>query len=240
MSVDTMTSPAPGALRVTDDLNRESLPQTHRDPIRKVVWMNAVCSSVLAVGLVLTKKPAEYAFHPELIESAPVIIPQFVPDPTPPKEVVEQDMQDTTEPDAVAPVAPTVVVADPSKVAYAVPVSGPVVTTTDYRYVPPPPRTTSRPKPPAGPLLFRGGPSSDGGYYPKVEYPRDALLRHESGEVRLYAVVNEDGSLEKLEVNVPSGSATLDRSALQGVKKFWRWPAGGRREYIIPIEFRLQ
>jgi hypothetical protein len=37
--------------RVHDDLNRESLPQTQRDPTRKIAWTNAICATVLGVGI---------------------------------------------------------------------------------------------------------------------------------------------------------------------------------------------
>jgi len=50
--------------RVHSDLNLESLPQSNRDPNRKVWWMNSLAASVLGIGVFLTKEPAEFAFKP--------------------------------------------------------------------------------------------------------------------------------------------------------------------------------
>jgi TonB family protein len=228
-------------LRVRDDLNRESLPQTHRDPNRKVAWMNAICGSVLVVGVLLTKEPAAIAFSPQPIDTAPVVIPEFIPDNTPKVQQAEEQPDETTEPNLDTPALPTVVVADASKVTFAVEIKGPTVAAADYRYVPPPPRNppSALPKPsaPAGPQIFHGT-ETDGGTYPKGAYPIDAQRRRETGEVRIYVAVTEEGLPEKVEVRIPSGSFTLDRDAVSWVKR-WRWPKGGRREYIVPYEYRL-
>ena len=229
-------------LRVADDLNRESLPQTHRDPLRKVTWMNAVCASVLTVGILLTKKPAQLLFHPEIVDSTPVMIPEFVPDTTPQIEQPQDQVEETTEQSEPTPAVATVVVANSADVAFAVPVNGPTVLAKDFKYVPPPPRIApkSLPSRPSGPTLFTGDAKKDGGYYPKVDYPRDAMLRRETGEVRLYVVVSPDGTPEKVEVKDSSGFFSLDRVALAGVRRLWHWPPGERREYIVPIEFVIR
>lgn len=242
MSVSATAALSATAVRVHDDLNLESLPRANRDPYRKVVWANAVCGSVLVVGLALTKSPAQFMFQREEVDAAPVEVPVIAPEQQLPQTPPSKDEPpDTSEPDAPVVSTPTVVVANTQNITFAVAVSGPTVTSSDFKHVPPPPRVTPKVKPPSGPVEFRGGgPSADGGYYPKVEYPRDALLRHEQGEVRLYVAVAEDGSIEKIQVNASSGSSGLDRSALQGVKRTWRWPAGPHREFIVPIEFRLE
>lgn len=241
MSASALTGMPSSAMRVVDDLYRESLPQTHRDPLRKVTWMNAVCASVLTVGILLTKKPAEMVFHPEVIDSTPMVIPEFVPDTNPQVPQPQEQVEESTDTPADAPVIAAVVVADPSKVSFAVPVVGPTTQAVDYRYVPPPPRVEQRAAPsrPSGPTEFKGGASNDGGSYPKPEYPRDSLIRRESGLVRLYVVVSEDGGPEKVEIREPSGFFGLDRAAVACVKRYWRWPAGPRREYIVPIDFTL-
>jgi TonB family protein len=226
--------------RVQDDLNRESLPQTQRDPSRKIAWANAICATVLGVGVFFHSEVRRFEFHADMVEALPVVIPEFVPEVTPPPQ---QDIQDEDKTDQVtdAPVDPVVVAADPSKVNFAVTVNGPTVTATDFRYAPPPPRITQRPtSAPSGPTVFRGGSSTDGGSYPDAPYPRDALMRRETGEVQLYVVVAEDGTAEKVEVRISSGSPTLDRTSRAHVLKYWHWPAGPRREYLVPIEYIIR
>jgi len=167
----TVATPLPTReYQVQDDLNRESLPQSQRDPGRKLVWVNAICATVLGIGLFLRRDAKRFDFKPEMVESAPVVIPEFVPEPPPPPEQVveEEKAEEPTE----AAVVPVVVAPDASKVNFAVPVTGPTVVATDFKYAAPPPRTTQR-SGPSGPAIFRGGPSGDGGFYEKPPYPRD-------------------------------------------------------------------
>ena len=93
-----------------------------------------------------------------------------------------------------------------------------------------------------GPTIFRGGSSTDGGFYPLPSYPRDALLRKESGDVQAYVEVAEDGTPSKVEIRISSGSSTLDQTFLSQIRKLWRWPVspgGAVRQYLVPFEFRL-
>lgn len=242
MSVTAVHSLSSPSLRVTDDLNRESLPQTHYDPLRKVTWMNAVCASVLTIGILLTKKPAELLFHPEIVDNTPVAIPVFTPDNAPQIQTPQDQTEDTSEPNDPTPVVATVVAPANANVAFEVPVNGPTIVAKDFRYVPPPPRVAPKtlPSRPSGPQVFSGSARNDGGFYPKVEFPRDALLRHETGTTTLYVVVAPDGTPEKIEIKETSGSFSLDRAASSGVKRLWHWPAGERREFLVPIEFVLR
>lgn len=237
MSSTAATPMASREYRVQDDLNRESLPQTQRDPSRKIAWTNAICATVVGIGLFLRRDAQQFSFKPEMVESAPVVIPEFVPEPPQQTEqVVEEKVEEQTE----AAVVPVVVAPDASKVNFAVPVTGPTVKAADFRYAAPPPRATQRSAAPSGPTVFRGGSSNDGGFYEKPPYPRDALLRKEQGDLQLYVIVGEDGSPLEVSTRVSSGSPTLDRESVKFVKKNWRWPAGARREYLVPLEYHLQ
>lgn len=218
------------------------LPQTNRDPGRKLVWVNAICAMFLVTGIVGIKAPLALVLRPIEIEE-PTIIPVEIFKPTneaPPQTEEVQELPD----DAViteAPVLPTLVAPDPSKVAFAVPVQGPTVTAkTAALASPPPPRTVVQVKQsaPVGPVLFRPG-AGQGGYFPKPQYPRDAQLRKEQGEVQLFVEVGEDGQPTKVEVRISSGSPTLDRETLNHVRRFWRWPPGEKRQYLVPWEWRL-
>jgi protein TonB len=236
MSLTAAPPTASPEYRVQDDLNRESLPQTQRDPSRKIAWTNAICTTVLGIGLLLRREAQQFNFKPELVESAPVVIPEFVPEPP---QQDEQVVEDKAEEQPEAAVVPVVVAPDASKVNFAVPVTGPTVKAADFKYAGPPPRVTQRPTQ-SGPTVFRGGPSGDGGFYEKPPYPRDALLRKEQGDVQLFVVVGEDGTPLEVSTRVSSGSPTLDRESIKFVKRYWRWPAGPRREFYVPLEYHLQ
>lgn len=240
MSATAAAPVAHQAYRVHDDLNRESLPQTQQDPSRKLAWMNAVCATVLGVGIFFHSEAKKFEFHIDMVESLPVVIPEFVPETTPP-QVQEKVEEESSDQPTDAPAVPVVVAPANAPVNFAVTVTGPTIQATDFKYVPPPPRVTTRAaSAPSGPVVFRGGASTDGGSYPDVPYPRDALMRRETGEVQLYVVVTEDGAPEKVEVRISSGSPVLDRSSRQHVKNYWRWPAGAKREFLVPIEFVIR
>lgn len=233
----TLAAPAV-QYRVQSDLNKESLPQSNRDPQRKVWWMNAICASVLVIGFFLTKEPAEFAFQPVVIE-VPMQVEVFTPEPPPQQQPPEETPEEVVEEVEVSVIQPTVVAADPSKVAFAVEVRGPTVTSSDLRKVAPPPAFQQKPKaaPPSGPVLFRG--DSQGFYPPMSSYPAEAQKRRESGEVMLLVVVGDDGSPLEISTHSSSGSVNLDRAARDHVRRFWRWPPGSRREYHVPFLFKL-
>lgn len=236
MSLSAAAPLAPRDHRVHDDLNLESLPRSQRDPERKIAWTNAICVTVLGIGIFLRREAQQYSFKPDMVESAPVAIPVFIPEPP---QTQEEVVVDQNEPPPEAAMVPVVVAADASKVNFAVPITGPTVKAADFKYAPPPPRLTQRPTS-SGPTIFRGGASTDGGFYDQPPYPRDALLRKEQGEVQLYVVVSEDGTPAEVSVRISSGSPTLDRNSLSFVRKYWRWPAGPRREFLVPLEYHLQ
>ncbi len=236
MSLTAAPPTASREYRVQDDLNLESLPQTQRDPSRKIAWANAICATVLGIGLFLRRDAQQFNFKPELVESAPVVIPEFVPEPP---HQDEQVVEDKPEEQTEAAVVPVVVAPDPSKVNFAVPVTGPTVKATDFKYAGPPPRTTQR-SGPSGPQVIHAGDSADGGSYPQPDYPREALLRRETGSGEVYIEVDADGALTKAEIRISSGSPVLDRAALTAVRKKWKFPPGGVRTFRWPFEFTMK
>ena len=239
----TIAVPGPShSTGVQDDLNRESLPRSQRDPGRKVAWTNAVCFSVLAVGILLRQDAQQFIFRPAPVEPPPVLIQEFIPEQK--METVEQVPEDQPAEQPVdAPVIPTLVAPESAKVNFVVEVTGPTITRADISKIGPPPRETRKAAPAkTGPTLFRGDTGTDGGFYPKPTYPRDALQRRESGEVQAYVEVAEDGSTAKIEIRVSSGSRTLDRALLNQIRNLWRWPAlpgVAVRQYLVPFEFKI-
>ena len=80
----------------------------------------------------------------------------------------------------------------------------------------------------------------------KKLYPRLAKRMRKQGVVRIAFTINRNGSFSKLRIVQSSGVKSLDKAALQAVKKVGRFPAipaGIRKSvlsYIIPISYRLR
>jgi TonB family protein len=137
------------------------------------------------------------------------------------------------------PVVATVVAADASQVAFAVPVIGPV-TTMPARFAPPPP--AQLPKAPPKPTTFVPG-HGEGGSFPWPsggDYPREALEKRAQGKVMLYVVVDPNGVPSTVEVKDGSGYYVLDRASAQWVKNKWRWLPGETRLFYVPFVWQLQ
>jgi len=218
--------------RVHSDLNLESLPQSNRDPNRKVWWMNSLAASVLGIGVFLTKEPAEFAFKPVAPE-APMQIEVVQPHVEVLQQVDRQEVPDEPmEEVEVAVIQPIVVAADPSKVLFGVEVKGPTVTSADLRKVAPPPAIVQRPKASdtlSGPTIFRAG---QGGFPAFVSYPAEAQRAGAEGKVLVEVVLLEDGSPETVSIAKSSGSVLLDRIVRERVRKDGKWPPGEKQRKI--------
>lgn len=225
--------------RVHSDLNLESLPQSNRDPYRKVWWMNSLAASVLGIGIFLTKEPAEFVFRPVAPE-APMQIEVVQPQVEILKQVEPQEVaEEPVEEIEVAVIQPIVVAADPSKVAFAVEVKGPTVTSADLRKVAPPPAIVARPKAPdvaTGPIVLKFGQQG----IPRMEYPPEALRANVQGRFKLKFSVGLDGTLGEFEVLESSGASLLEREAKKHVKRFANFgPSDKPREFQLEFEFKL-
>ncbi|MGR9087204.1 MAG: energy transducer TonB [Gammaproteobacteria bacterium] len=80
---------------------------------------------------------------------------------------------------------------------------------------------------------------------PAPRYPEDARERGEQGKVLVRALIDSDGSVAELGLKRSSGYPSLDRSALDTVKK-WRFvparrgPAAVAAWVVVPISFTLE
>lgn len=80
---------------------------------------------------------------------------------------------------------------------------------------------------------------------PTPRYPEDARERGEQGKVLVRALINTDGSVAELVMRKSSGYASLDRAALDTVKK-WRFVPARRGVVtvaawvVVPITFSLE
>ncbi|MFC0204022.1 energy transducer TonB [Novosphingobium soli] len=70
-------------------------------------------------------------------------------------------------------------------------------------------------------------------------YPVEARRAHAEGTVKLWVVVGIDGHVAEIRVARSSGSAALDRAALQAVKR-WRWkPSKAGDAGLVTIPFTI-
>ena len=80
----------------------------------------------------------------------------------------------------------------------------------------------------------------------KKVYPRLAKRMRKQGVVKVAFTLSKNGALSRLRILQSSGVKSLDKAALQAVKKVGRFPAfpaGIRKHsinYIIPITYRLR
>jgi protein TonB len=111
----------------------------------------------------------------------------------------------------------------------------------------PPTGTTASSGPPAQATLPAVAPRFGAAYLhnPPPAYPAAARRLGEQGQVLLRVLVGADGAAERVEVGTGSGSARLDRAAVEAVQR-WRFvPARQGAEAVaawvtVPIHFQLE
>jgi protein TonB len=138
-----------------------------------------------------------------------VMLPADPPPVAPPKQEVAPP----------PPVAPAIVV---PKAIVSTPAPAPVVAITP---VMPTPKAgivaPSAPAAPAGPVSV-ADLSSRMISAPPPKYPMESRRRKEQGTVFLAVLVGTDGNVAEIGVSRTSGSARLDKAALEAVRR-WRW-----------------
>jgi|WetSurMetagenome_2_1015567.scaffolds.fasta_scaffold573400_2 periplasmic protein TonB len=70
-------------------------------------------------------------------------------------------------------------------------------------------------------------------------YPREAIARGLEGRVVLLLTLDTAGTVTALEVASSSGHPMLDGAALKAAMRIGSLP-GGRRQVLLPVEFRLE
>lgn len=73
-----------------------------------------------------------------------------------------------------------------------------------------------------------------------VFYPPEAVERGLEGEVKLRLLLDASGRVVEAAVLAGSGHALLDRAALDAARQIGRVDAGGARELLLPVVFRLE
>jgi len=220
--------------QLSDDLARLCLPAEYKDASRTLAWVNSICFLFLLIGLI-GLKPQQVIVRPlsEIQEPVAVELPAPVEQP-PVQTDVPLDEPPPDAPVEAPQVATVVAAADPSQVAFAVPVLGAVAVKEARFATPPPPANISAPK------LTRFDPNAaGGGSFPDPQYPGAAQRNKYQGTVTLVFNVDPGGTVTSVQVQKSSGYPMLDNAALEVVKTRWRFPAGAARYYIKDFVFRL-
>ncbi len=243
--MDSSTSTASASdYSVASDLSKLCLPQEYKDSGRRLAWANSICCLFLAIGAV-GFKPPPVIIKPlsEVVDIVPVIInpPEEVKPPEPSDEKPPEP-EETTEAAPDAPVVATVVAADASAAAFAVPVEGPVVL-APTRFAAPPPKNLAPPPPPTSkPVRLTAAEEDWGGAGSQPEYPGAALRNRYQGTVTLELTFDGSGGLLSAKVAKSSGFGILDNAALEKVRKSLRMKnaPGETRVYTKEFTFLLQ
>ncbi len=154
----------------------------------------------------------------------------------------------TPVPLQVSLVPPSVPVA-PSQDIHDAPQDSLLKNTLEARDAPPPPRAPTPPQPPqrkaTGPTpeaqaLTQTVAAARRKLSTLLFYPEPARAAGLEGEVHLRLTLDPAGRIEAADVAISSGHALLDRAALQAAYAMAQVEAGGRRELLLPVIFRLR
>jgi protein TonB len=220
--------------QLSDDLARLCLPSEYKDATRTLAWVNSICLLFLVIGLIgvkqpiIVKRPLSEIVEPVAVElPPPQEQPQIQPD-TPPEETPQETTTDV--PQVVAVVA----AADPSQVAFAVPVVG-AVATKEARFATPPPPVNFTP-----PKLTRFDPNAmHGGSFPEITYPGSAQRNKQQGTCTLIFEIDPNGAVKSVKLEKTSGFKVLDDAAFNAVTNRWRFPAGSPGLFVKDFQFKL-
>jgi protein TonB len=205
------------------DLARLCLPRPEGHPERTLAWLNSICLLflIVAVSGVRPRLPMPKTVPP--LEQPISIIVQPVP-PTPPPEAGQPNKEESTDDKAPA-LRVVVVTLNSPAINFSVPAIGNVVVPNAIAQAPPVAQLQAAPAAVhTGPKTI--GSTGEGGDRPHPPYPEMALKFGEQGTVVLLLTVNDSGLVESVTVKETSGSAILDRSASEFVKRHWIVPPG--------------
>lgn len=221
---------------LSSDLAKLCLPSEYRDSNRVLAWVNSICFLFLLIGLVGLKAP-KIGVRP-LSEPQDIVPVVFTPPEEQPKvqpEVKQDEPEPQDQPLDTPQVATVVAAADPSTVAFAVPVQGAVFVAPARFATAPPPINTALPKP----TNFDPNASS-AGTFPPPAYPGIAIRNRYQGTATIEIFVDPSGAVTSAKVLKSSGYQALDEAALQVVKSRWRFKPGGARDLVWDCTFELK
>jgi TonB family protein len=232
-------SSVPRAIKAVSSQNQDNSPYTLTQIVTAVLW--SACLLVGGLGFALPySRPHAPALPPEpvMVEKLEV---DLANDPLPPAASPSDPLSAPPPPSALVEpqLAPAVAVAEPSAVAFAVPVDGPTVV------VAPDQATHTRPATiqassfsgSASPqtLVFGQGE----GRQPAPEYPARAAKLGQQGTVDVRLTVDTDGRVIETVVAGPCEWTLLNDAAERTVRHRWRFSHGPMRVYEVAIHFAL-
>ena len=233
-------NPKPGR-DFPDDLARFCFAPDGAIADRRLAWVNAICLSCLAIGLIglkprtlVVSQPAGPAEEAVATVIEPLVVPlQTITTAPPPTDPVELGNSHSAGP-VIA------VTLNSPAVAFPVPTVGNVL--VPIRLAQPPP---AQPVNGAVPLhsaqLESLGTTGITGRRPAPTYPPESLRAQEQGTVLLLIEVDSDGHVSRATITESSGYRRLDQAAVEAVKQFWYFgPGQGSRLYESPIVFQLR
>ena len=207
-----------------------------------VLWSGCLVIGFLGIVLPYTRPSPPQKEQPAV--RAEMLQVELTNDPLPP--IIPQTGVTPPQPPAldqlpaVMPeIPPLTTVAEPTAVAFAVPVEGPVrvVEPAKASFAAAP---TAEPKPavaapPVQVLTYGQGE----GRQPAPEYPLRARREGQEGLVGIRFSVGEDGRVLSAEAVSASPWKLLNDSALRAVRERWRFSSGSLRLYEVSIRFQL-
>lgn len=234
--MENMSGKAVPNYQLTSELAKFCLPSAHRDPNRKLAWVNSICLLFLLIGVLGARTPVN-TIKPvkPLEEPVPVVVEPVAP---PPPTTAERQNQEQT--DEQKPEAPQVVIVTPESPAinFSVPTVGNLLVPNAIATAPP--IAPMKPLQPLQSVPKTLENTGAGGERPLPAYPEIARQEGQQGLVVLAITVNDSGIITDVQVKESSGYPMLDRAAKDWVKRHWIIPpTGGTRNYEAPINFRL-
>lgn len=205
-----------------------------------VLWAGCLTVGGLGFGLSYARP------RPPVAEPAPVIVQKLdveLSQEIPP--LVMQPAESTSNPPPPAALeqpslAQPIAVAEPTAVAFALPVEGPTMVVDASRASHRRPTqvqsaVTGNALPAAQTLVFGRGE----GRQPAPAYPVHAMKARQQGTVCVRLTVTPDGNVLDAAVAAPSPYSVLDEAAVHTVRHRWHFPRGHTRVYDVAIRFAL-
>jgi len=223
-----------------------------KNSAKKLTGIGVVVFLHILVGLVLMAGMAKDIIKPTEQPVELMIIQDIKPpEPEPPKEtppeppkIVEKvaQMPEVKPVEKVVPVQKTLPTpTQPTTVAVPTPVAA---SPSPSPVAAPAPVVAAAPAPTPPPAGVTRGVSQGEAGCKRPDYPRDALMNEEQGEVLISVYVNTTGKVQDAKVKKSSGSRALDRAASKAFSLCTFKPAMKNGEpqeswYDIPYEFVL-
>lgn len=205
-----------------------------------VLWSGCVLVGVLGFVLPYSRPTiAAPAVEPVVVEK---LVVELTNEALPPTTLPADPLAAPPPPSALAQLATVqpVAVAEPSTVAFALPVEGPTVTVATEQAAHSRPATISAPTTATGlpspqKLVFGQGE----GRQPAPEYPAHAAKQGQEGVVDIRLTVDANGRVIDTAVAAPCAWPLLNDTAERTVRRRWRFHAGSIRVYEVAIHFKL-